>query len=234
MTQELVPFGKYRGQPIEVMAQDKQYIEWVQQQGWLAEKYPQINTLIINNFSEPSETPDHNRMQGMFLDESFCLKFLKAYSEFLKKEKSEGFNYVNSILNNFGKICSINFEVNAIDVQVAFETKEIEIEEEDGFDFINEDGTLSKYGYSQGAKKVIKYKKVKRNFWLDLRVEIKPCVGDDYPSILRQIRSLKDFNVSRYNILFVGEYNGKGISESDFVKLFLTQRIAVIFLRDVK
>ena len=26
---ELIPFGKYKGQPVEVLAQDKGYVEWL-------------------------------------------------------------------------------------------------------------------------------------------------------------------------------------------------------------
>jgi uncharacterized protein (DUF3820 family) len=32
-TQNVVPFGKYKGQPVEVLAQDPQYVEWMLLQG---------------------------------------------------------------------------------------------------------------------------------------------------------------------------------------------------------
>jgi hypothetical protein len=99
----LIPFGKYKGQPLEVMAQDQQYMEWIQQQGWLAEKYPQINTLIINNFKEPSETPDHNKIQGMFLDMDFISKLVVLY-----------LNKINSKAV-IKKISPPKFEIDGID-----------------------------------------------------------------------------------------------------------------------
>jgi len=64
----LIPFGKYKGQPIEVLAADREYLEWLQAQPWFPERFPQIHTLIVNNFGEPENTPEHNRLQVEFLD----------------------------------------------------------------------------------------------------------------------------------------------------------------------
>jgi hypothetical protein len=52
---EVVPFGKYKGQPIEVLANDRGYLDWLTAQSWFRERYAGIYTLIINNFGEPSE-----------------------------------------------------------------------------------------------------------------------------------------------------------------------------------
>jgi hypothetical protein len=65
----LVPFGKYRNQPLAQLAADKSYCDWLLQQGWLGQRYPELRTLIINNFGEPEETPEHNALQLQFLDE---------------------------------------------------------------------------------------------------------------------------------------------------------------------
>jgi hypothetical protein len=77
----IVPFGKYKNQPIEALAEDKNYCEWLAGQGWLAEKFPAIHTLIINNFAEPDETPEHNRLQLRFLDNGFRLRCSVAMLE---------------------------------------------------------------------------------------------------------------------------------------------------------
>lgn len=75
---KLVPFGKYKGQPLEVLAQDRKYLDWLMEQGWFRERYQGIYTLIVNNFGEASETPEHNALQVLFLEDDFCLKFLRA------------------------------------------------------------------------------------------------------------------------------------------------------------
>src|SRR5260221_12243408 len=77
MTQ-IVPFGKYKGQPVEVMQQDHQYVEWLMAQGWFRERFGGIYTMIINNFGEPAETPEHNALQAKFLNDDFCRGFINA------------------------------------------------------------------------------------------------------------------------------------------------------------
>jgi hypothetical protein len=72
----LIPFGKYKGQPIEALAQDRQYVEWLTAQPWFRERFASLYTVIINNFQEPSETPDHNALQVLFLDDAFCARFM--------------------------------------------------------------------------------------------------------------------------------------------------------------
>ena len=75
---DIVPFGKYKGQPADVLASDPQYVEWLNGQGWVKDKYPQFYTVIINNFQEPSDTPEHNALQAMFLDDVLCCQLLNA------------------------------------------------------------------------------------------------------------------------------------------------------------
>lgn len=74
----VVPFGKYKGQPMEQLAADPEYCEWLSGQSWFIEKYAHIHTLIINNFGDPSETPEHNRLQLRFLDETFRRQCMQA------------------------------------------------------------------------------------------------------------------------------------------------------------
>src|SRR5262245_23110071 len=42
-------------------------------QAWFRERYGNVYTLIVNNFSEPSETPEHNALQARFLEDGFCV-----------------------------------------------------------------------------------------------------------------------------------------------------------------
>ena len=74
----IVPFGKYKGQPVEVLANDKPYLDWLQAQDWFRQRYAGIYTLIVNNFAEASETPDHNALQVLFLEDDFCARFAAA------------------------------------------------------------------------------------------------------------------------------------------------------------
>lgn len=78
MASEVVPFGKYKGQPVEAMVGDQQYIDWLMGQSWFRERYQGIYTLIINNFQEPSETPEHNALQARFLNDDACMGVIVA------------------------------------------------------------------------------------------------------------------------------------------------------------
>ncbi len=86
----LVPFGKYKGQPIEVLVNDRQYLDWLTAQPWFRERHENLYTIIINNFAEPSETPEHNKLQAKFLDNNFCLKCIKLAYTNLPIEKVTG------------------------------------------------------------------------------------------------------------------------------------------------
>jgi len=108
MNDKIVPFGKYKGQPIEILAQDGNYLEWLNGQGWVKDKYPQFYTVIINNFQEPSETPEHNALQALFLDDELCVRLVNAV----------GF-YVTA---RVGKRVSRQFEVNGVDVSLIYNT----------------------------------------------------------------------------------------------------------------
>lgn len=72
----LVPFGKYKGQPVDQLRNDRGYCEWLVSQPWFASRFKSIHTLIINNFSEASETPEHNAMQMRFLDNQYLVSVL--------------------------------------------------------------------------------------------------------------------------------------------------------------
>jgi len=111
MESKIIPFGKYKGQPLEVLQNDLQYLDWLRSQDWFKTTYPQINTIIINNFKEPDETPEHNKLQMLFLDDSICKKL------FIHHFKIKGIN-----LNEEFKFDSAIFENKGIDVTFCFYT----------------------------------------------------------------------------------------------------------------
>lgn len=155
----IVPFGKYKGQPIDVLAQDPQYVEWMVGQGWFKDKYPQFYTIIINNFQEPSDTPEHNAIQAMFLDDELCARLLnligstidvkKEYRHFLSDDE-------RFLLKNISRK---RFEEGGIDVFIEYGTWRLN------------DGNWRSGSYHEYASAAI---------------EIKPSIGDDWPSVLRQ------------------------------------------------
>ena len=80
----IVPFGKYRGQPVAVMMADQDYCAWAMSQPGIRERYASLFTVIINGGVAPdSPTPEHNRMQLLFRDQKLRSA---AYRSILKQE----------------------------------------------------------------------------------------------------------------------------------------------------
>lgn len=77
MSKKVVPFGKYKGQPLEVLAADPDYAQWMIQTPRLREQHPDVYTIVINNFQEPNETPEHNALQVLFLEQDYREAFIR-------------------------------------------------------------------------------------------------------------------------------------------------------------
>ncbi len=75
MSNEVVPFGKHKGKPVEALLDDRPYLDWLLSQPWFKERFGNVYNIVINAGQEPVETPEHNAMQIKFLDESFRMKF---------------------------------------------------------------------------------------------------------------------------------------------------------------
>jgi hypothetical protein len=73
----IIPIGKYKGQPVEVLQGDPAYTDWLTAQSWFRERYAGLFQIIVNNFQEPAETPEHNRLQARFLEPAFCRALMK-------------------------------------------------------------------------------------------------------------------------------------------------------------
>lgn len=79
MTVKLVPFGRYRGQPLDRMLDDKGYCEWLMKQDWFVQRFPDIHVVAMN-WGNPdlAQTPEHNAMQARFLDVDYAAAVAEA------------------------------------------------------------------------------------------------------------------------------------------------------------
>jgi uncharacterized protein (DUF3820 family) len=221
---KVVPFGKYKGQPIEVLAQDRQYLDWLTAQDWFRDRHAGIYTLIVNNFTEASETPDHNALQVLFLDNAFCDRFI-AFLDPDWKARAERLlsGDINTVLNrltgeqrwsNGERKSEIEASINRLKTakRELWFSREFEVGR--GVDVALQGYIGIDDGDCRGSGQY--------------RIELKPSVGDDYPAILRQMRA------SHSNVLLTRDYTGAGATEEQFVKTFATADIKVVFLRDVE
>lgn len=81
MTEEknqVIPFGKHKGKTIEEIQNfDPAYLHWLIAQDWFRDKFVVLYQTIIHG-AEPQETPEHNALQALFLNDEFCLKVARA------------------------------------------------------------------------------------------------------------------------------------------------------------
>ena len=127
MVNNIVPFGKYKDQPVEVLAQDREYTDWLMGQSWFKDRYQNIYTLIINNFTEPSETPEHNALQALFLDDVFAqwvvfLCYRKMVADAVKDWEDRRDSHKRAGLTDYPDELvvrwEVQFEVNGADVLI--------------------------------------------------------------------------------------------------------------------
>jgi hypothetical protein len=80
--QEVLSFGKHKGQPFEVLLQDSGYALWLMNSMFakLQTNHPELLAFLITRYGLPDRTPVHNKLQNKFLDQEFCLQFAVAGS----------------------------------------------------------------------------------------------------------------------------------------------------------
>ncbi|HXP53159.1 MAG TPA: hypothetical protein VN922_24660 [Bacteroidia bacterium] len=189
MNTELVPFGKYKGQPLEVLQNDKPYLEWLQTQDWFKERYQQINTVIINNFTEPSETPEHNRLCNIFLEEKNCWALFEIFkkdfnikSSYTDKVRKKAENKVVPFVPGGCKIPSLKdspiYVPSEDEYEIVTFTAEWQVSKA-----VFEDKGIDVCFYVYACEYNINFRPN------TFKIEVKPCIGDDYPAILRQINN---------------------------------------------
>ena len=95
----IVPFGKYKNKPVTELMADKNYVDWLKNQSWFSNNSPIYNIVVnqtINNTNN-SKTPEHNKLQNLFLDKKNQLKLL---SKLTKSTRSIHIDKINNALQN--------------------------------------------------------------------------------------------------------------------------------------
>lgn len=231
---QIVPFGKYKGQPLEVMATDRNYVEWLTAQPWFRERFQPLYTVIVNQFQEPSETPEHNALQVLFLEPRYRLAFIETASpgasrrhlEWLGRKREQKISEARTKLDFERKCLASSEEMDAIlPDQPRWVVARIQLAERDLEQAeVAAAPTLPDVSvtFERGGVDV------SITGLGEFAIEIKPSVADDYPAVLRQMRA----NGSKY--LFLERYDGRGATEAQFVATFESAGIKVVFRRDVE
>lgn len=230
MANEIIPFGKHKGQPIEVLASDKEYLEWLTSQSWFKSRYLNLYNIVINNFREPADTPEHNKMQIKFLRPEYRLKLAYLLMPNLFTNNSK---VIKEKISNYleGKspkkvdyfIDNLREETNLLKLpDPRFEPVDVSYSVSYGIymDQSSSDGNSICFRNSIHGS---------------FSIEIKPTISDDFPAILRQMKASMppSSDVHSHYILLVGSYTGVGATQTEFIQYFQTQGYIVVFAHEI-
>ena len=93
-TLPIVPFGKYKDKSVLDLLADEKYVEWLKQQSWFPNQ-KQIYNIVVHQTiptTNNSKTPEHNRLQNLFLEKDNQQKLIS---------KLVNINKVNGLINLF-------------------------------------------------------------------------------------------------------------------------------------
>lgn len=267
-TLPIIPFGKHKDKPITELICDAEYLKWLSLQPWFKEKYPTIYNITINHTinNNQTKTPEHNKIQNMFLEENFCISILDILYKsdiindftILYKLLSDDDHkdMIMEIVNKYIKKVDVEFEYKYNwDVvlfpeinRIKYDISRLVNKEFPNFKTIDlitskkeEITEISSYIY----KKELEYR---------ICIEIKPILGDDYPSVLRKMKMQRELmytprierrrngnfyhEIKHYTdpcifVLLIKEFNSETTSEEQLVKIFNQSNIKVIFLNKI-
>lgn len=213
---QLISFGKYKGYPIDVLKTDPEYCEWLTGQQWFVQRYPQINTLIVNHFGLPEDTPVHNELQARFLEEVVVNQLIRELFDTERMKQEASAYYSHTVENCRSRAGNTEKEIECDRMwsqcrkckpfgdsfcdKAAKSAGEIEIEKVE----------FESSGWDVRIRASVKYGKYElgQDAHLNIFIEVKPELGDDYPSFLRQMiangaeRSNHPENNTRYVLAY--------------------------------
>jgi len=86
----IVNFGKYKDKSVLELLEDEKYVDWLKLQSWFPDK-KQIYNIVVNQTIQTtnnSKTPEHNKLQNLFLEKGNQLNLLLQ----LYKNSFDNFN----------------------------------------------------------------------------------------------------------------------------------------------
>lgn len=239
----VIPFGKHKGLTVaEVLERDADYARWLAGQGWLAERFAELHAALMNRGAAPEETPEHNALQARFLDVPFTLAVLLRCGLPQCAHRDAG-KYAASVAQRmfastplfegegrWGQRYPDNIEVeDALKWQADFEAwyiarygnwaPEVRFEVKGADVHLELPWAMRDYSVPRGRDDLGPE---------SLRIELKPSMGDDFPSVMRQMQRARVYN------LLVQEYTGIGVPLGAVARMFAANACRLLILSDVE
>lgn len=242
---EIVPFGKYKGKPLEILQSDPKYCEWLTAQDWFRENHASVYQLIINNFCEPTETPEHNRLQAMFLNNTLCLQLLRALSweplskntmiDKVQKKLNEARTQLAAALDHYyNRKKDLNDNILEIESFLEhyhnMENSQIKIENE--FEYSGWDVKIvAKLPFADAMWRSDGLRNIA--YQASCSVEIKPDLGDNYPAILRQVKASEQLYKADYRVLVFDKFTAAGATLEQVRQIFRASGFHVLSFSEI-
>lgn len=229
----VVPFGKHKGATVaELLAKDPQYADWVMAQGWVAERFAELHAAIATRGAGTDDTPEHNALQARFLDAGFRHALLRCADSngvdvVLERQRSRAVMWCRGDLEQHAKP---QYGYAQITDERAAKAK-YDLERMAAGEF----GLISAVQFEVGGVDIIIQwggslpdDQTFQEYSPKIAVELKPTVGDDYPSVMRQMKRLG------CRVCVVGTYTGRGVSEVQLRQMFEANGQTLIFVQEIE
>jgi len=242
----IIPFGKFKGQNIDTLVNDPEFRSWCNwaiNQKDINVKYSEFCQVVVNYFSPPKDTPEHNKLQNRFLDDNFCLALGKLCNWKPMSIRRCVRNHEKVIDKIYKTTCDWN-KIN--DLKSMKEYISEPVLDEDGKEIVRDDFAFLKIkkvfeecGWdviiqsddSDCMSDCLAYKDC--DIKIDkIAIEIKPYVGDDYPAILRQMKMTQIH--PDYQCLVYENFNAIGATIDQLKNVFSSSGFLVFSFADIE
>lgn len=228
-----------------MLQNDPDYCRWILATPGLKQKYGEtynsIETLIINNFGQPSDSPEHNAFQARFVDKSYSYSVLNFACNIDNRLSRLSFTADRWLKSRTIDYCELAVESASKLTSLTKRSEHYRARyEKDLFkdipriDLINRD---FKVIFEHKGWDVVVCADLK--LWIDpfgpelrlserLPIELKPSVGDDFPYILRQVK-----NRSEIGIVIADEFCATTVSIDDAKSMFMSSGSKLIISSEI-
>jgi uncharacterized protein (DUF3820 family) len=224
-----MPIGKYRGQSLLTVAQDKNYVDWLFAQPWFVEKHKNIHlniVAIVNNTglnAGESCSREHNLLQLRFTqDKMLALSLAREFvggQKFIEISRAKnrilaidekGLSELDkprrlSLLQDF-EGCPLNLEQWEARSELTVST---EVPRKRFFMDVVIRFTVP-YLYILRESRCFGLESLRAVHYttVDIDIELKPSLGDEYPQVLRKCHQVRVEHLPYRSMLIVEKYTG--------------------------
>lgn len=181
MTEDIMPFGKYKDRPLLDVLNDGKYVQWLICQPWFRDRYENLYVLITQGAQDAdTPTPEHNALQARFADQTYSTRVWAAAYNVNAANVPEGFDSWSAALKAIDAMptprlpdgYTVNYaaeqDLQNLAKRVARQATLARGVSRD-FEQYGWDVVLEMHGYEA------------------LSIELKPSIGDEYPAIVRTL-----------------------------------------------